>query len=71
MIKRLFVVHPASVGESYVQHLLHALGFAGAMLLGALACFVHAIFPSMFERTGSAIIARLHARIVINRSRTG
>ncbi|MEP7350304.1 MAG: DUF6356 family protein [Sphingorhabdus sp.] len=69
MFKRLFVAHPASVGESYLEHLVHALRFACSMLLGAIACFVHAIFPWMFESTGSGIITRLHARMVLNRSR--
>lgn len=70
MFKRLFVDHPASVGENYSEHLVHALGFARSMLLGAIACFVHAIFPWMFKSTGSSIITRLHDRMVVNRSRS-
>lgn len=69
MIKRHFTGHPATVGESYGQHLLHAMSFAGAMLAGAIVCFVHALIPSMFERTGSGIIQRLHDRMVSNRTR--
>lgn len=69
MIKRIFVTHPASVGESYTQHFFHALSFAAAMLVGAVACFVHALIPSLFERTGSIIIGRLHERMLVNRSR--
>lgn len=67
MIQRLFVAHPASVGESYGEHFRHALTFSGAMFLGAFACLVHAVIPSMFARTGSGIIARLHDRMVVNR----
>ena len=69
MFKRLFVDHPASVGESYVEHLVSALGFACSMFLGAIACFVHALCPWLFKSTGSAIIARLHALMITNRSR--
>lgn len=69
MFKRLFAAHPASVGETYGEHFVHALGFAGAMFLAAIACFVHALLPWMFERTGSRIITRLHDRMVENRSR--
>ncbi|WEK45146.1 MAG: DUF6356 family protein [Candidatus Andeanibacterium colombiense] len=68
---RLFGSHPASVGESYLAHLRHACGFAGAMLAACLACFIHALFPFLFERTGSTIIHRLHDRMVVNRSASG
>lgn len=68
MTKRLFMSHPASVGESYGEHFGHALSFAGAMLIGAIACLVHALIPALCERTGSAIITRLHDRMVVNRS---
>ncbi len=67
MIKRLFVAHPASVGESYGEHFRHALAFSAAMFLGATACLVHALIPSMCVKTGSGIIARLHDRMVVNR----
>lgn len=68
MIKRLFITHPASVGESYGEHFRHALSFSAAMFLGAVACLVHALIPSMCERTGSGIITRLHDRMVVNRT---
>ncbi|BAI98788.1 type 1 capsular polysaccharide biosynthesis protein J [Sphingobium sp. TA15] len=69
MIKRLFIAHPASVGETYGQHFAHALSFSAAMFVGAMACLVHALIPSMFKKTGSGIITRLHDRMVVNRAR--
>ena len=66
-LQRLFTEHPASVGESYWGHLLHASWFAGKMLLGAGACFVHAIFPFLFVKTGSQTITELHAAMVTHR----
>jgi hypothetical protein len=36
-----FTEHPASVGETYVEHLATALGFAAAMIGGGFACAVH------------------------------
>jgi len=66
---RAFTTHPASVGESYTQHLRMASGFALRMLLAAAACFVHALFPFLFERTGSRCITELHQRMVIARVR--
>ncbi len=71
MIKRLFLTHPASVGESYGQHFVHALSFSAAMFAGALACFIHALVPLLFKQTGSGIITRLHDRMVANRTRQG
>ncbi|SEH14856.1 hypothetical protein SAMN05428974_1290 [Sphingopyxis sp. YR583] len=69
MIRRIFTAHPASVGESYGAHFFHALSFAAAMLAGTIACFIHALIPSLFEKTGSRIITRLHDRMVVNRAR--
>ena len=69
MIRRLFIVHPRSVGETYFQHLCHSLSFAATMFAGAFACLVHALLPFLFERTGSGIITRLHDRMVLNRVR--
>ncbi|MDK2770528.1 MAG: DUF6356 family protein [Sphingomonas sp.] len=69
MFSRLFTKHPASVGESYLQHLTHSASFGLTMLAGAFACFIHALLPMLFERTGSGIIARLHDRMIVNRSR--
>lgn len=68
-MNRLFSDHPASVGETYGQHLAHALSFAGLMGLGAIVCGIHALLPFLFEKTGSRIITRLHDRMVLNRQR--
>ena len=57
-----FTAHPASVDESYGEHFLFALRFAGSLFLAAGAALVHAILPFMFEKTASRIIARLYAR---------
>jgi hypothetical protein len=66
-IQRLFNEHPASVGESYWEHLLRASWFAGKMLMGAGACFVHALLPFLFVRTGSETIQQLHTAMVSHR----
>lgn len=65
----LFTDHPASVGETYGQHLVSALGFSFTMMVGALACAVHAIFPFLCVKTGSAKIVELHTRMVTHRDR--
>jgi hypothetical protein len=66
-LQRIFTEHPASVGETYWGHLLRASWFGGKMLLGAGACFVHAVFPFLFVKTGSQAITQLHAAMVMNR----
>lgn len=68
-LKRLFTEHPETVGETYWQHMGAALSFSGGMLVGAFCCAVHAIFPFLFEKTGSCKITELHDRMVLNRSR--
>jgi hypothetical protein len=62
-----FTEHPNSVGENYLEHLRHALGFAGSMITGGLACFVHAVLPFLFTQTGSGVIATLNSRMITNR----
>ncbi|WP_043836926.1 DUF6356 family protein [Muricoccus aerilatus] len=64
-----FTDHPASVGETYTEHMHTAAWFGWRMLVGSLACFVHALLPFLFTRTGSTTIAQLHDRMVVNRVR--
>ena len=65
----LFTEHPASVGESYTEHLAMASGFGLRMILGGLACLVHGLLPFLFLRTGSNAIRALHTRMVTHRDR--
>ena len=63
MLRRLFVEHPQSVGESYSEHFSVASWY-GVRLLGAgLDCMVHALRPCFFMRSGSATIERLHGHM--------
>ncbi len=67
-LTRIFTEHPATVGETYWQHLVHACGFAFWMVAGGIACFLHALFPFACVTTGSGIIRKLHDRMVVNRN---
>ena len=69
MIKQAFTEHPASVGESYVEHMGMAFGFGGKMVVSGLACLLHGIFPFLFTRTGRECIEQLHVRMVTHRDR--
>jgi hypothetical protein len=62
-----FTAHPASVDETYVQHMAMAFGFGGRMLLGGLACLVHGVFPWLGLTRGSDTIRSLHQRMVTHR----
>ena len=64
---RLFNQHPASVGESYFQHGRAACAFGLFMLMGGIACLVHAVFPFLYVRTASNRVAALHARMITHR----
>ncbi len=70
-LHRLFNEHPASVGETYWEHLLRASWFGGRMLLAACACFMHAIFPFLFVKTGSTAITQLYSAMVTHRRVAG
>ncbi|MTI08576.1 DUF6356 family protein [Curvivirga aplysinae] len=67
MLKNLFTEHPASVGESYFQHMGVALSFTSALAFATFACLMHAFFPFLFVKTGSLKITELHDRMVANR----
>ena len=69
MLRRMFVDHPESVGESYGEHLLVALGFGVTMVTAGLACIVHALVPGLFVKTGSTAITGLYDRMVQHRRR--
>jgi hypothetical protein len=64
-----FADHPASVGETHLEHARHSAQFGVAMLLGAGDAFSHALLPALCTTTGSRIIARLHDRMILNRTR--
>ena len=67
MIKRAFTEHPASVGESYFQHMGMAFGFGAKMVISGIACLIHSIFPFLFVCTGKKCIEELHHRMVTHR----
>jgi Family of unknown function (DUF6356) len=67
MFRKLFLNHPAEVGESYREHFGVASSFGMAMIIGGLGAMVHAIIPAFCKTTGSTTINRLHKRIVAAR----
>ena len=62
MINRVFLDHPNSVDESYLEHAAFASKFSGRLFLAAGAAAVHAVIPCLFEKTASRIVADLYAK---------
>ena len=60
---RVFLDHPASVDESYFEHMRFALGFAATLALAAGAALIHALIPAACETTASRIVKRLYPRV--------
>ena len=67
--QRLLTAHPASVDESYWQHLAAAASFGFRMIWGGIVCLVHAVIPGVCCTKGSDMIAELHERMITNRRR--
>ncbi|WP_182911873.1 DUF6356 family protein [Sphingomonas cavernae] len=68
MLRKLFLEHPEEVGESYGEHFRAAGGFGVAMIVGGVACVLHAIVPRMFVTTGSGTVKRLYDLMVAKRA---
>jgi len=69
MARLSFTEHPASVGETYLEHMGMALSFSGALALAAAACLLHAVLPFAFERAGSRAVETLYRRMVTHRAK--
>jgi len=67
LLRNLFIKHPASVGETYGEHLISALSFGTKMVAAGLACMVHGLLPAVFVTRGSDTIRSLHERVVVSR----
>lgn len=64
-----FTQHPASVNETYLEHLGSSWSFGLRMIGGGIACWLHGLFPFLFGTTGSSTIRQLHERMVTHRIR--
>jgi len=63
LLDRWFLAHPATVDETYFQHMRFALGFAFWLTMAGLAALVHAVFPALCETTASRILKKLTDRM--------
>jgi hypothetical protein len=58
-MKNIFTAHPHSIGETYFQHMKFAFLFGAKMAVGGCASIIHAIFPFVFQTTGSNMLMKL------------
>ena len=68
MLRNLFLDHPASVGETYRQHLGVATRFGWRLTRGGLACMLHGVLPFAYRTSGSDTVRDLHAELVAKRA---
>ena len=64
MLKQLFIDHPKSVNETYIQHFFTSMSFSMKLFKAAIACFIHALVPGLCIKTGSKAITELHVKMV-------
>jgi hypothetical protein len=55
--------HLKSVNETYFQHLREALSYAVILFIATFACFIHAIFPFLFEKVASNMMLKIQERL--------
>lgn len=67
MIRRIFLAHPQTVGESYWEHFGVASRFGAEMLVGGAKAMVHAVFPNLCTTSASDTIRKLHTIMVEKR----
>ena len=71
MFNRLFVDHPKSVDENYVEHFGVASRFGFTMIWGGLKALVHAAIPGLCITSGSDTVKRLNTIMVEQRRLKG
>jgi hypothetical protein len=62
-IRAKFTEHPASVDETYFEHMQVASHFARELFGAAICCAIHAVFPWRHCTTGSSKVKELHAEM--------
>ena len=71
MFNRLFLDHPKSVDENYVEHFGVASCFGFTMMWGGLKAPVHAVLPGLCITSGSDTVKRLNTIMVEQRRLKG
>lgn len=67
-ITELFTDHPASVDETYLEHMVVASGFSLKLFGLAVAALVHAILPFLFVTTASTTVLAMAEKMANRRN---
>lgn len=62
-LKKHFADHPATVGQTYLEHFAFSASFSLRLLFASFTAIVHAIFPCFFEKNTSRSIEDLSKRM--------
>ena len=62
-ILNYFVRHLDEQNMSYKEHFYRASSLSLKMVAGSILLLIHAVFPFLFERSGSLIIAHLYNEV--------
>lgn len=65
LFRRAFVDHPASVGETYLEHAQVAGRFGTELAKASMMAFVHALVPGMCCTSASDKIKSLHGQLMV------
>jgi hypothetical protein len=65
----MFLSHPRSVNETYLEHQRAAFGYGAALLVAGLACIIHGLVPGLCVTSGSRRVAALNHRMGERRRR--
>ena len=63
-IKEKMLAHPKKYNQTYIGHVLDTVSFGSKAIVAGGLTFIHAVFPFMFENTGSQIIRGLYMDLV-------
>ena len=69
-VDRLFFAHPRSAGQGYLEHLLFAWHVGAVLAGGALAAFLHGMFPWLLQTEAGDRIRALHELLAARSSIT-
>lgn len=68
-LDRVFLAHPRTVDETYLEHCAFAFRISLRLLLAGSAALLHAVVPCLCETTASRIVLAMNADIVARRSK--
>jgi hypothetical protein len=68
-LDRVFLAHPRTVDETYLEHCAFAFRIGARLLLAGSAALIHAAVPCLCETTASRIVLAMNADIVARRAK--